>query len=156
MLLSSVPITIGGEEYSLQFTGGDMFTIEGELRKIGVPPFATMFVTQDIRQSLDVQAILLYAGLKEPGKVDANGYPIRVCPPGPAGLAKAQDLLLRYSSGKLPQIMNLDFDTVIWDALSASGIYNLEEIKKEASASVPQKVEPSKNSEGTGSKLTNR
>lgn len=155
-MLSSVPITIGEKEYSLLFTGGDMFALEGELRKVDLPRFAVAFPIEKYRQSLDMQALMLYVGLKEPGKVDANGYPVRVCPIGPAGLEKAQDLLREFSIGKLPQIMNLEFDKFMWDALAAGKWYNLEEIRKEAVASVPQVVEPPKNSEEPGSKPTSQ
>jgi hypothetical protein len=150
-MLSSVPITIGGVEYLLQFTGGDMFTLEGELRKIGIPPFSVSFPNAEFRQSLDMQATMLYVGLKIPGKPDARGNPVRVCQQGPAGLEMAQDLLRQFSKGRLPPMMVIEFDQVIWDALSAAEWYNLNEIKNEAAASVLQKVEPPKNSEGTGS-----
>lgn len=146
-MLSSVPITIGGEKHTLQFTPLDIDDIETEK---GQP--LVVLMSQNQIQRIGTLASFLYVGLKN--GVDTRGNPIREIPQTPDGRDQAREFVHAFLKGQ-DAFSIVDLGNTIFSALAAAEWFNLKQIKDEAAASVPQKVEPSKNSEEAGSKPTN-
>jgi hypothetical protein len=153
-MLSSVPITIGGENYSLQFTPQDVDDIETSQDHT---PMA-LLIQKDRMACTGTVAAFLHYGLKVPGKFGQNGEPIRALPQGsPGHRGAALTLVYTHTSGK-PMTSQSDLIIAIYRALAVGNWYNLAEMMKliEASASVPQGDSTPKNSEGPGSNLSKK
>ena len=146
-MLSSVPITIGGEKHTLQFTPLDVDDIEQD-RDMSL----IKLISQSQIERIGVLGTFLYFGLKK--GMDARGNPIREIPQTPAGRDQAREFVHAYLKGQ-DAFGIVDLGNTIFSALAAAEWFNLKEIKDEAAASVPQEVDPSKNSEEAGSKPTN-
>jgi hypothetical protein len=148
-MLSSVPITIGGEKHTLQFLGGDVVEIEDDYNR----PISDILIDQNGMRRVGILAKFLYYGLKK--GTDARGNPIRELPQNAEGLATAQDLIRQYTSGK-PASALMEIRDTIYQAFGACEWFNIKTVVAEAVASVPQVVEPSKKSEGPGSSGTSQ
>lgn len=147
-MLSSVPITIGGEKHTLQFTPLDIDDIETEK---GQP--LVVLMSQNQIQRIGTLASFLYVGLKN--GVDTRGNPIRELPQNSDGKDQARELVRQYLSGK-DAFSLIDLANTIFSALGAAEWFNLKNIKNEADTSVPQADEQPKNSEGLGSRPTKK
>ena len=148
-MLSSVPITIGGEKHTLQFTPLDVDEIEQD-RNL---PLINLMAENQIKR-IGVLATFLYFGLKKDGS-DARGNPIREIPQTVAGRDQARELVRQYLQGR-DAFGLIELGNTIFSALAAAEWFNLKEITDEASASIPQEIESPKNSEEPGSKPTNQ
>jgi hypothetical protein len=147
-MLSSVPITVGGEKHTLQFTPMDVDDIEQDKDL----PLINLLAENQIKRIGTIATFLQY-GLKKP-EADARGNPIRELS-GSQGKAQARELVHQYLHGR-DAFALIELGNTIYAALAAAEWFNLKEIKDEADTSVPQEPEPPKNSEGRGLKPTNQ
>jgi hypothetical protein len=142
-MLSSVPITLRGDQYSLVFTPEDVDLIETEQDA----PLLRLILPDSMLRITRLGMFLNY-GLKKPGEYGAHGEPVRALPLNGEGRKAAIELVRQYVQGK-PATALTALANIIIKAISASWFIPVD--SKEASASVPQAVDPSKNSEGPGS-----
>jgi hypothetical protein len=147
-MLSSVPITIGGENYSLQFTPQDVDEIEVSQRGT-----ALIFLIQKERMlGVGTMASFLQFGLKVLGKFGPHGEPVRAL----TTRTEALELVHAHTTGR-PLASESELVNVVYRALAAGGWYNLAEtlkmIEKEASTSMPQGDSTPKNLEEPGLRL---
>jgi hypothetical protein len=147
-MLESVPITIGGENHTLLFTPLDVDNIEQD-RNL---PLINLIAGNQIKR-IGTLAAFLHFGLKK--GTDSRGNPIRELPQTAEGRDQARELVRLYLQGR-DAFTLIDLGNTVFSALAAAEWFNLKEIQDEASASVPQAVEPPKNSEGPGSKRTKK
>jgi len=145
-MLSSVPITIGEEKHTLLFTPLDVDELEQD-RDMSL----VKIISKSQIERIGVLSAFLYYGLKK--GTDARGNPIREIPQTMDGRNHARDLVRVFLKGK-DAFGLIELGNTVFEALAAAEWFNLKEIKDEAGTSVPQEVDPSKNSEGRGSNPT--
>jgi hypothetical protein len=145
-MLATVPITIGGEKHTLQFTPLDVDDIEQD-RNL---PLINLMTENQIKR-IGTLAVFLYFGLKK--GTDARGNPIREIEQTASGKDAARELVRLYLQGK-DAFGLIELGNVIFSAFAAAEWFNLKKIADDAATSVPQEVEPPKNSEGDGLKPT--
>jgi len=135
-VLSSVPITIGKEEYRLQYQHGDVAGIE-ERMGVGLP-----FLLDRKQMGIRTATAFIQYALKK----EKEGKLVRVCPLTPAGLEQAEDLVMEFTKGR-DMLALIDLFNKFIQALVASGWFT------GATQEVPDvEVDPSKKSGGKGSK----
>jgi hypothetical protein len=146
-MLSSVPITLGGVQYSLSFTPEDVDLIESEtdssLLEVIMPK--SMLRIGRI-------ALLLNYGLKKAGEHGPHGEPLRAIPLTREGRIAAIEIIRQRLEGKPATELTALARTII-KAISTSWFIPMTD---EAAASVPQAATPPKNSEGPGSRPSNQ
>jgi hypothetical protein len=140
-VLSSVPITIGKEEYRLQYQHGDVAGIE-EKMGVGLP-----FLLDRKQMGVRTATIFIQYALKK----EKEGKLVRVCPLTQAGLEQAEDLVMEFTKGR-DMLALIDLFNKFIQALVASGWFT------GAIQETPEKeveVDPSKKLEKKGSKRPN-
>lgn len=146
-MLSSVPVTIGGEPYTLQFTPSDVWEIERTFEFN--EPIAFM-LTRKRLISVSIAGIMLWHGLKI---AYPDGTLVRAIPLTSAGKERALELVRLFLKGK-DLYGSIELSNKILEAFEAAEWYNLKETKSNQVA--VEKVEPPKNSQRPGSRQTKR
>jgi hypothetical protein len=153
-MLSSVPITIEGVNYSLQFTPQDVDDIE--ISRGNTP--LVLLIQKEQMLCTGTLASFLYHGLKKPGQIGPHGEPVRALTQGARGYKEeALAMVFRHIAGK-PLDSQSDLINAVYRALAVGNWYSLSEMMKhiEASTSVPQGDSIPKNSEEPGSNLSSQ
>lgn len=148
-MLSSVPITIGGNKYSLQFTPLDIDLIEQDRDSM-----ISRLLAEDKILRIGTLGAFLQYGLKMPGQFGSHGEPIRALPQTPEGREQALELVRQYAEGRKVTALT-ELAKTIYKALGEAEWFNLKKVS-ETITSVPQAVDPPKNSDEPGSSPSNQ
>jgi len=139
VLLSSVPITIGKEEYRLQYQHGDVAGIE-EKMGVGLP-----YLLERKQMGIRTATIFIQYALKK----EKDGKLVRVCPLTFAGVDQAEDLVMEFTQGR-DMLAIIELFNKFIEALVASGWFT-GAARNEESPDIPV-VDPSKKLGGKESK----
>jgi len=146
-VLSSVPITIGGEPLTLQFTPADVWEIERTFEFN--EPIAFM-LTRKRLMSVSIAGVMLWHGLKN---ANPDGSLVRALPLTQAGKERALELVRLFLKGK-DLYGSIELSNTILEAFEAAEWYNLKETK--SNQKPVEEVEPPKNLQRPGRRQTKK
>lgn len=146
-MISSVPITIGEEIFSLQFTPGDVWEIE---RTFDFQEPLAFMLTRKRLLVTSIAGVMLWHGLKSKNE---KGELVRAIPLTAAGKERALGLVNTFLRGK-DVMASIELSNKILEGFENAEWYNLKETK--SNQKPVEQVEPPKNLQPPGSRRTKK
>jgi hypothetical protein len=146
-MISSVPVTIGEEIFSLQFIPGDVWEIE---RTFDFQEPLAFMLTRKRLLVTSIAGVMLWHGLKVKNE---KGELVRAIPLTAAGKERALTLVNTYLRGK-DVMASVELSNLILEGFENAEWYNLKETK--SNPKPVEEVEPPKNLQQPGSRRTRK